>query len=345
MKKIDPCTADRTAQDLETFDQIQVTAAKIRKQLGRVIVGQEGVVDPLLAAVFCGGHLLIVGVPGLAKTLLVRTLASATGLSFKRIQFTPDMMPSDVIGTELIQENPSTGQRQLRFMPGPLFAQLILADEINRTPPKTQAALLEAMEERQVTIAGQTMPLPAPFLVVATQNPIEQEGTYPLPEAQLDRFLFGLWMDYPSKDHEITIVADTPRIQDQSVDSVLDQAALAGFTRVIKQMPVSRHVVEYAVSLARATRPQEPQAPQMTTRFVAWGAGPRASQSLILAAKAVAAIEGQPTPSCQHVRQIAVPVLRHRVIVNYTAIGEGKTSADVVEHVLQEINEPQYDAP
>ena len=335
-------TNDDVEEDLATFDQIHTCCQRLRNQLGRVMVGQKTIIETLLAAMLCQGHVLIIGVPGLAKTLLVRTLASALDLTFKRIQFTPDMMPSDIVGTELIQEDPESGRRHLKFVPGPIFAQLILADEINRTPPRTQAALLEAMAERQVTVAGKTTKLQQPFVVVATQNPIEQEGTYPLPEAQLDRFLFGLWMDYPNKDEEITVVTDSERIQDEHIDAVLDHQKLARFNKIIRQMPVSQHVVDYAVSLVRATRPQEPQVPKATLQYVAWGAGPRAGQALILAAKALAAMDNHPTPSCEHVRRITMPVLRHRVIINYTATGEGKTPQDVVSEVLREVSEPKY---
>jgi MoxR-like ATPase len=335
-------TSTAPAGETEFFDQIRGRGEKLRSELRRVIVGQDQVVDHLLAALFCQGHVLIVGVPGLAKTLLVRTLAQALDLHFRRIQFTPDMMPSDILGTELIQENPATGERGLKFVPGPIFAQLLLADEINRTPPKTQSALLEAMAERQVTIAGRTMPLEEPFVVVATQNPIEQEGTYPLPEAQLDRFMLSLWMDYPSKDEEQRIVAETPRIMAERVERVFDRATLLRSIKVIGQMPVSPHVVLFAVNLARATRPHEPDAPAAARQYVEWGAGPRAGQNLILGAKALAALEGAPTPSCQHVRRIALAVLRHRVVVNYAATGEGITAATVVQQILERIPEPTY---
>lgn len=331
-----------TSDDAAMFDEIRDRCGKLREQINRVIVGQEPIVDLLLVALFCQGHVLIVGVPGLAKTLLVRTLSRAMHLDFHRIQFTPDMMPSDILGTELIQEDPQTGARSMRFAPGPIFSQLILADEINRTPPKTQAALLEAMAEGQVSIAGDTMKLHQPFFVVATQNPIEQEGTYPLPEAQLDRFMFSLWMDYPSRDEEIDIVEQTPRIRKQKVDQVFDEVTLLRCIELIWQMPVSRHVVEYAVNLARASRPQEENAPKFVRNFVSWGAGPRAGQYLIHGAKALAAIEGEPTPGCEHVRRVAVAVLRHRILVNYAASGEGVTAADVVKGIIESVNEPAY---
>jgi MoxR-like ATPase len=332
--------SDATAQrELERFDAIQGRVASLREQLSRVIVGQEQIVESLLIALLCRGHVLIVGVPGLAKTLLVRTLADAVDLKFRRIQFTPDMMPSDILGTELIQEDPTTGDRHLRFVKGPVFAQLILADEINRTPPKTQAALLEAMAEHQVTVAGQTMKLDEPFIVVATQNPIEQEGTYPLPEAQLDRFMFSLWMDYPDRAQEARIVTETPRIHAERVERVFDQATLLDCAGLIWRMPVSEHVVGYAVRLARSTRPKDIDAPKITREYVAWGAGPRAGQMMIHGAKAAAAMAGHPTPSAEHVRHVAPAVLRHRVIVNYAATGRGMDSADVIAEVLGTVNQ------
>ncbi len=328
--------------DLALFDEIRTRCEALRSQLSRVIVGQEATTQLLITALLCQGHVLIVGVPGLAKTLLVRTLARAMDLNFRRIQFTPDMMPSDILGTELIQEDPATGQRSLKFVPGPIFAQLILADEINRTPPKTQAALLEAMAERQVTVAGHTTRLEPPFVVVATQNPIEQEGTYPLPEAQLDRFQFSLWMDYPSREEEVRIVAETPRIHSAQIEQVFDQATLLRCCDLVWKMPVSPHVVEYAVSLARATRPDSSESPSEVREYVSWGAGPRAGQYLIHGAKALAAMEGEPTPGCDHVRRVSMAVLRHRVMVNYAASGENITSADIVQHLLESVDEPSY---
>jgi MoxR-like ATPase len=337
-----PQPGTHRSANVAVFDQIAERCRKLREELHRVIVGQDQTIEHLLAALFCQGHVLIVGVPGLAKTLLVRTLAQALDLQFKRIQFTPDMMPSDILGTELIQEDPRTGERSLRFMPGPIFAQLLLADEINRTPPKTQAALLEGMAERQVTVAGKTLPLDEPFVVVATQNPIEQEGTYPLPEAQLDRFMFSLWMDYPAQDEEVRIVAETPRIMSERVSPVFDRQTLIASVAAINQMPVSAHVVQYAVALARATRPNDSQGLDVSKRYVAWGAGPRAGQNLILGAKALAAIEGAPTPGCDHVRKLAAAVLRHRVVVNYAATGEGIDSAAVIAEVVKKVPEPTY---
>ena len=332
----------KTTGDTAAFDEIAPRCRLLRDQLRRVIVGQDLIVEQLLTALLCQGHVLIVGVPGLAKTLLVRTLAQTLDLRFKRIQFTPDMMPSDILGTELIQEDPATGTRTLRFAPGPIFAQLLLADEVNRPPPKTQAALLEAMAERQVTVAGRSLPLEEPFIVVATQNPIEQEGTYPLPEAQLDRFMLSLWMDYPDLDQEVRIVAETPRIMSERLAPVFDRPELLRAMTAIGQMPVSQHVVRYAVALARATRPNDPHSLEISRRYVAWGAGPRAGQNLILGAKALAAIEGLATPGCAHVRRLAPAVLRHRIVVNYAATGDAIDAAAIVQQVTEQVPEPKY---
>ena len=332
-----------TAADITTFDAIGEKMNDLRSAMGRVIVGQDETIDLLLTALLCRGHVLVIGVPGLAKTLLVRTLAGAVGLDFSRIQFTPDMMPSDILGTELIQED-AAGERHLRFVKGPVFAQLILADEINRTPPKTQSALLEAMAEHQVTAAGKTMRLDEPFVVVATQNPIEQEGTYPLPEAQLDRFMLALEVDYPSLDEEKQIVADTPRITQAAdeVQRVLNRTTLLAFADAVWRMPVSEHVVDYAVRLARATRPDDAQAPDMVRQYVGWGAGPRAGQAMVHASKAMAAMAGEPTPSIEHIRRIASAVLAHRVLTNYAAAGEGLGAGDVVDAVLDAVKPQQY---
>jgi len=330
---------------VEAFDRVSEVCAGLRGQLERVIIGQEEVIDTLLAALLCEGHVLIVGVPGLAKTLLVRTLALSVDLGFGRIQFTPDMMPSDILGTELIQEDASTGQRGLRFLRGPIFSQLILADEVNRAPPKTQAALLEAMGERQVTVSGETIRLERPFVVVATQNPIEQGGTYPLPEAQLDRFMFSLWMDYPTKQQEVRIVSAGLGGGSQRVEHVIGGEELLRCIGAVAQMPVSGHVVEYAVRLVRATRPQEAGAPEVTRQYVAWGAGPRAGQYLVLGAKAMAAMEGVPTPGCEHVRRAAMGVLRHRVVVNYAGAGDAVGAKQIVSGVLKSVEEPGYEGP
>lgn len=329
--------------DLADFDAIAGKLDALRSALGSVIVGQEDAIELLLTALLCRGHVLVVGVPGLAKTLLVRTLARAVGLDFSRIQFTPDMMPSDILGTELIQED-EKGDRHLRFVKGPVFAQLILADEINRTPPKTQAALLEAMAEHQVTAAGKTMKLDEPFVVVATQNPIEQEGTYPLPEAQLDRFMFALEVGYPSLNEEKMIVGEGPRITAAAneVQPVVTREELLKFADAIWRMPVSEHVVDYAVRLARATRPDDAEAPDQVKQYVGWGAGPRAGQALLHGAKAVAAIAGDATPSCEHIKQVAPSVLRHRVLTNYAAAGDGIDANDIVQAVIEKVAPATY---
>jgi len=341
--------SDQTDQPVSSdvadqFADLSRRYVQLQEHIRQVIIGQHEIVEQLLVAFFCQGHTLIVGVPGLAKTLLVRTLAQSLDLSFSRIQFTPDMMPSDILGTELIQTDSSTGQRRLEFLPGPVFANIVLADEINRTPPKTQAALLECMAERQVSIAGETRPLDSPFLVVATQNPIEQEGTYPLPEAQLDRFMFSLWMDYPTKSEERLITADYERLLDLSIEPIFDHGDLQTAREMIAQIPVTEHVIDYAVDLARATRPDDPTCPEKLVRpYIAWGAGPRAAQYLVLGAKCLAALEGRPTPSCQDVRRIASSVLRHRLVVNYQAIGEQLTSRDLVQRLLHAVEELNYD--
>ncbi|MBX2851270.1 MAG: MoxR family ATPase [Phycisphaeraceae bacterium] len=329
--------------DLADFDAIAGKLDALRSALGSVIVGQEDAIELLLTALLCRGHVLVIGVPGLAKTLLVRTLARAVGLDFSRIQFTPDMMPSDILGTELIQED-EKGDRHLRFVKGPVFAQLILADEINRTPPKTQSALLEAMAEHQVTAAGKTMRLDEPFVVVATQNPIEQEGTYPLPEAQLDRFMFALEVGYPTLDEEKMIVADTPRITSAAneVEPVVTREELLKFADAVWRMPVSEHVVDYAVRLARATRPDDAGAPDHVQQYVGWGAGPRAGPALLHGAKAVAAIAGDPTPSCEHIKQVAPSVLRHRVLTNYAAAGDGVDAGNLVQAVINAVQPATY---
>jgi MoxR-like ATPase len=313
---------------------------RITQQLNKVIVGQEQIVRLLLVSLFARGHCLLVGVPGLAKTLLVRTLSEVLQLSFKRIQFTPDLMPADIIGSEILQER----ERRLeyQYQPGPIFANLILADEINRTPPKTQAAMLEAMQERKVTVAGQSRALPDPFLVVATQNPIEQEGTYPLPEAQLDRFMFSLNLNYPSKAEEIEIVKRTTFQEQAVVAPTISAEDLLRVQQLVLAAPVSDHVIDYAVSLVAATRPGNPDSPQSARDFVEWGAGPRASQYLILGAKALALLKGKISAETAEVREVAMHVLQHRVITNYRATGAGKKSRDVVENILTEVREKSY---
>jgi MoxR-like ATPase len=320
--------------------EVSALYARITQELNKVIVGQEQIVRLLLASLFARGHCLLVGVPGLAKTLIVRTLAEILHLSFKRIQFTPDLMPSDIIGSEVLQEH----ERRLEYdyKPGPVFANLILADEINRTPPKTQAALLEAMQEHKVTVGGKSRALPDPFLVVATQNPIEQEGTYPLPEAQLDRFMFSLHLDYPAKTEEIEIVKRTTLRELPTLTPTVAGEDLLRVQQLVLAAPVSDHVIDYAVSLAGATRPGDNRVPQIAKDFVEWGAGPRASQYLILGAKALALLAGRISPETADVREVALPVLQHRVITNYRATGAGKTSRDVVQGILAEVKEQTY---
>jgi len=313
-------------------------------EIGHVIIGQHDIVRSLLAAVFAQGHVLIVGVPGLAKTLLVRTLAQALDWQFRRIQFTPDLMPADIIGMELLQDDPATGRRSMKFVPGPIFANIILADEINRTPPKTQSALLEAMQEHTVTSMGRSHQLDEPFVVVATQNPIEQEGTYPLPEAQLDRFMFSLWVDYPAIEEEEQIVHATTQPREIVITPVFARDRLLAYQRLVRRMPASSHVVSYAVALARATRPGCDTADEFVRQYVEWGAGPRAAQHMVMAGKAMAALDGVPAVTCEHIRQAAPLVLRHRVLPNYHAGGEGLNSVAIIEHVLKTVSEPTYDA-
>ncbi|HVZ94817.1 MAG TPA: MoxR family ATPase [Phycisphaerales bacterium] len=339
-----PVREPPASPDLKAFDSLAARYAGLQEKLRGVIVGQHEIVEQLLVAFFCQGHALIVGVPGLAKTLLVRTLASCLKLDFKRIQFTPDMMPSDILGAELIRTDPATGERSMRFVQGPVFANILLADEINRTPPKTQAALLEAMAERQVSVGGVTRKLDEPFIVVATQNPIEQEGTYPLPEAQLDRFMLCLKMGYPKPQHERLIVAKTEQIATaaEHVEPLFDGHEMVRLRRVIGAVPVSEHVVDYAVSLARATRPTDETCPAAVKKFIAWGAGPRTGQALVLGAKCLAALEGQPTPSAQHVARLAPAVLRHRIVLNYASAAEGIEVDQIVERLLREIQQPSY---
>ncbi len=330
----------QSGDDAALLSQVAQRYDELRAAIGKVIIGQDDTVRALLAAIFAQGHVLVIGVPGLAKTLLVKTLARALGWSFKRVQFTPDMMPADIVGMELLHEH--DGQREMRFVPGPIFANLILADEINRTPPKTQAALLEAMQEHTVTSLGKPHTLEQPFVVVATQNPIEQEGTYPLPEAQLDRFMFSLWIDYPSVAEEEQIVAETTAPRPTDVTPVFSKDDMLEYQALVKRIPVSKHVVSYAVALARATRPNDAAADDYVKRYVEWGAGPRAGQYLILGAKAMAALAGEPTVTAEHVRQVAPHVLRHRVLPNYNATGEGINAQQVVEHVLTSTAEPTY---
>ena len=322
--------------DVQQLERLADAVTSLRTQVAERIVGQRDAVDGVLTALLGGGHALLVGVPGLAKTLLVSTVAEALDLSFNRVQFTPDLMPGDITGTELVEEDLATGKRSFRFVRGPIFAQVVLADEINRTPPKTQAALLQAMQEHHVTVAGQTYQLPSPFFVLATQNPIEQEGTYPLPEAQLDRFMLELRLGYPSRAEEETIVTQTTGMHLAEVKPVLDANALAAMQSLVRRIPVSQSLIAAAVMLARMTRPNESEAPPMIREYVEWGAGPRASQYLVLGAKARAAMDGRPQADLDDVRSVATAVLRHRVMTNFAAEAADRSSEDVVKELVQD---------
>jgi MoxR-like ATPase len=320
----------------ELWEHVRSQVAAIRKETGRVIVGQEDVVEEMLVSLLCGGHCLITGVPGLAKTLLVSTLGKILGLKFRRIQFTPDLMPADIVGSEILQTS-GDGQRSFQFTQGPIFAHLILADEINRTPPKTQAALLEAMQEKQVTVAGKTMDLEEPFLVFATQNPIEHEGTYPLPEAQLDRFFFNIKINYPSMMEEEEVLRRTTGKSLPEANVLLDAAGVKLLQSAAAEMPVADSVYKAVLNLVHASRPQTEKADAYVNDYVGWGAGPRASQCLIRAAKGLALLRGQPAPSLEEIRRVARPVLRHRIIPNYNATGEGITVDQIIDHLLKKL--------
>jgi MoxR-like ATPase len=322
--------------DLETVQKLSVVYNELRTEIGKVIVGQESIIEQLVLTLLARGHCLLIGVPGLAKTLLIKTLAQALDLKFSRIQFTPDLMPSDITGTEIIEENTTTKAKAFRFVHGPVFANIVLADEINRTPPKTQAALLEAMQEHHITAAGHTYVLDEPFFVLATQNPIEQEGTYPLPEAQLDRFMLNLWLDYPTFDEEVRIVKTTTSLYDAQVKRVLTAKEIIGFQELVRRVPVADNVVEYAVQLANRTRPTSSTAPSYIKHWVRWGAGPRASQYLILGAKARAVLQGRFTPTIDDVQALTIPVLRHRLMTSFNAEAEGITPKNIVEKLLQD---------
>src|SRR3954468_8561327 len=323
-----------TPSDAELVEELARARVRIAEQIARRVVGQDAVIEQLLIALFSRGHCLFVGVPGLAKTLLISTLAEALSLTFSRIQFTPDLMPSDITGTDVLEEDHTTGRRAFRFVPGPVFAHVLLADEINRTPPKTQAALLQAMQEHRVTAGGRTYPLEEPFLVFATQNPTEQEGTYPLPEAQLDRFMFMVDVGYPSADEEVQIVRATTSGAQPTVEKVLSPQQIRRLQELVLRVPAADHVIRHAVDLVRRTRPHE--GGKHVKDHVSWGAGPRASQALILAAKARAALQGRPAADVQDVRALAEPVLRHRVITNFHAEAEGVDSRQVIAELLKE---------
>ena len=323
--------------DLEAVQRLSEAYRRIRDELGKVIVGQNDAIEQMLVAMFARGHCLLVGVPGLAKTLMIRTLADCLSLKFSRIQFTPDLMPADITGTEVIQEDKATGQRHFRFIEGPIFGNVILADEINRTPPKTQAALLEAMQEHQVTVGAERHQLTEPFFVLATQNPIEQEGTYPLPEAQLDRFMFNVLIDYPSEDEEFEIVCRTTADVESTVDKMLDAEQIIELQKIVRRVPVADHITRYAMRLARATRKNKGDVPDFIEQYVNWGAGPRASQYMVLAAKARAVLRGRQFVNSDDIRAVAPPVLRHRIMTNFNAEAEGIKPDDLIEQLLEAI--------
>ncbi len=327
-------SANPTGSDLHAVAALKSGYDRIRAELGKVIVGQDVVIDQLMVCLFANGHVILEGVPGLAKTLMISTLARCLDLSFHRVQFTPDLMPSDITGTEVIQEDKATGQRAFRFMPGPVFANVILADEINRTPPKTQAALLEAMQERHVTVGAERHPLPAPFFVLATQNPIEQEGTYPLPEAQQDRFMFKVFVEYPSYEEEYRIAETTTVDTDVSVERVFAADEIIRFQQTVRRIPAAPEIVRHALDLTRMTRPQEDAAPEIVKRMLTWGAGPRAVQALVLGGKARAALHGRHVVSFDDIRRCAPPVLRHRIVTNFSASAEGYTPDRVISELL-----------
>ena len=335
--KVDPTykTPEMAGTDIELIDTLNENYKKLMSSIGEVVIGQTAVVEQVLTAVFARGHALLMGVPGLAKTLLISTLSHVLDLGFKRVQFTPDLMPSDITGTDVLEENRSTGERTFRFVKGPIFTNMLLADEINRTPPKTQAALLEAMQEGHITVGSQTYPLPKPFFVLATQNPIEQEGTYPLPEAQMDRFLFNIIVDYPSADDESTIIANVTSDRKVTLDKIMDGNMVLQVQDVVKRVPVAPHVIDFARNLVRATRPKQPEAPDFVREMVGWGAGPRAGLALINAGKARAVLHGRHHCTTADVVAVALPVLRHRCITTFAAEASGVTSDEIVNMLLK----------
>ncbi|HLX12613.1 MAG TPA: AAA family ATPase [Bacteroidota bacterium] len=320
--------------DVEAVQSLTASFKTLKAEIAKVIVGQDKVVEHLIVSLLARGHCLLVGVPGLAKTLLIKTLAEVLDLKFSRIQFTPDLMPSDITGTEIIEDNRTTGAKAFKFVKGPVFTNILLADEINRTPPKTQAALLEAMQEHHVTAAGMKYTLEEPFFVLATQNPIEQEGTYPLPEAQLDRFMFNLWLEYPSVSEELAIVKSTTSMYVPELRRILDAKEIIGFQDLVRRVPVADNVISYAVNLVNKTRPTSPDSPQFIRDWLSWGAGPRASQYLILGAKTKAILDGRHSPDIDDVRGIAGPVLRHRIVTNFSAEADGVTAITIIEKLL-----------
>ena len=324
-------------QDVELVEKLHSKIKNVKSEIAKRIVGQDEIIDQLLISLFARGHCLLVGVPGLAKTLLIKTVAEVMDLKFSRIQFTPDLMPSDITGTEILEEDQATKKREFKFIAGPIFANIVLADEINRTPPKTQAALLEAMQEHKVTAAGVTYHLPEPFFVLATQNPIEQEGTYPLPEAQLDRFMFNLWLEYPSFEDEIKVVQTTTSQYDAKIDKILNAEEIIEFQNLVRKVPVAENVIDFAVKVANMTRPTNGNSPQFIKDWITWGAGPRASQFLTLAAKTRAIMQGRYTPNIDDVKIAMCPVLRHRIITNFSAEADGIKSLDVIERLSKEV--------
>lgn len=332
---MEPTGVKTFKNDVEAADALVAAYKELKSEIGKVIIGQEDVVEKLLISLFCKGHTLLVGVPGLAKTLLISTLSEVLDLKFSRIQFTPDLMPGDILGSEILEIDNETNHKYFKFIKGPIFANMILADEINRTPPKTQAALLEAMQERKVSIAGQTHMLSAPFFVLATQNPIEQEGTYPLPEAQLDRFMFNVKVDYPSFDEEMAVVKSTTSDQLVKLKPVMSGEDIIAYQQLIRKVPVADNVISYAVKLVGSTRINTPSAPDFVKDLLSWGAGPRASQYLILGAKAHALLKGKYAPDIEDVKAIAVPVLRHRIVPSFTAEADGITADDIIHRLMK----------
>ncbi len=335
-------TVNHPEPEIEGFspalaEHLPVACQHLESEISKIIVGQKDIIRNILVCLLAQGHVLLIGVPGLAKTLLIRTLADALALNFTRIQFTPDLMPGDITGTEIIEEDKRTGGRAFRFVKGPIFANVVLADEVNRTPPKTQAALLEAMQEHRVTAGGNTFALDEPFFVLATQNPIEQEGTYPLPEAQLDRFMLNLWLDYPSFDQEVEVVRSTTAGSTSVVEPAMSQDELLSFQKLVRLLPVANNVIEYAVRLTANTRPNREGTPDFVNEYIAYGAGPRASQFLILGAKALAAIDGRFTPLINDVQALATAVLRHRVIANFNAEADGVSIPDLIDRIVQSV--------
>ncbi|HTL51321.1 MAG TPA: MoxR family ATPase [Planctomycetota bacterium] len=330
-------TPQQAEDDIESVRRLKAAYESIRQEISKVIVGQEQVVEQLLVSIFARGHCLLVGVPGLAKTLLINTLAQSLGMSFNRIQFTPDLMPGDITGTEVIQEDKTTGHREMRFLPGPVFANIILADEINRTPPKTQAALLEAMQEHMVTTGGQRRKLPEPFFVLATQNPIEQEGTYPLPEAQLDRFMLNIKVGYPTEEEEFEIIRRTTAPQNTALKVVIEREEIQKLQAIVRRVPVADHVIRYTMKLVRMTRINTPEAPKFINDWVSWGAGPRACQNLILGGKARAILQGRYLVTTEDIIAMAHPVLRHRIVANFTAEAEGISSDQIVDQMIKHV--------